>query len=97
MVEAAVVALGSFTVGVVLARWATKRLLAGLVGLATALRLSAFVLGPVLSGLEVENIAVGMAAGARQVAPVALGTVYGARSFWSVWPSAWARRAPSGS
>jgi cation:H+ antiporter len=77
----AVVALGSFTVGVALAIWATERLLVGLVGVAIALRLSAFVLGAMLSGLEVENLAVGLAAGARQVAPVALGTVYGGAIF----------------
>jgi cation:H+ antiporter len=70
-----------FVTGVLLAVWATERLLEGLVGLSVALRLSAFAVGAVLSGFEVENVAVGLAAGARGTAPVALGTVFGGAIF----------------
>lgn len=77
----ALIAIGLFLVGVVLAVWATERLLEGLVGLAAALRLSAFVVGAVLSGFEVENVAVGLAAGTREAGAVALGTVFGGAVF----------------
>jgi cation:H+ antiporter len=70
-----------FVVGVVLAVWATERLLEGLVGLSLFLRISAFVVGAVLSGLEAENVAVGLAAGSRGVGSVALGTVFGGTVF----------------
>jgi cation:H+ antiporter len=70
-----------FVVGVVLVVWATQRLLDGLVGLAFAAHLSTFIVAVVLSGLEAENIAVGLAAGTRGVAPVALGSVFGGAIF----------------
>lgn len=76
-----VTALALFLAGAALAIWATERLLDGLVGLATALRLSAFAVGAVLSGFEVENVAVGLAAGGRGTASVALGTVFGGAIF----------------
>lgn len=74
-------AIALFAVGAALAIWATERFLDGLVSLAAGLRLSAFIIGAVLSGLEVENIAVGLAAGAGHMAPIALGTVYGGAIF----------------
>ncbi len=77
----ALVAVLLFVVGVVLAVWATERLLEGLVGLAFALRLSAFAVGAVPSCFEVENVAVGLAAGNRESAAVALGTVFGGAIF----------------
>ncbi|HEY3237976.1 MAG TPA: hypothetical protein VGL92_00330, partial [Acidimicrobiia bacterium] len=40
-----------FLAGVVLAVWATERLLEGLVGLARAVHLSTFAIGAILSGL----------------------------------------------
>jgi cation:H+ antiporter len=70
-----------FLIGVALAVWATERLLEGLVGLAVAARLPTFTVAAVLSGLEAENVAVGLAAGARGVAPVALGSVFGGAIF----------------
>src|SRR5436853_1194233 len=76
-----VIAVGFFIIGVVLAVFATERLLEGLVSLALLLRFSAFAVGAVLSGLEAENIAVGLAAGGRGAAPVALGTVFGGAIF----------------
>jgi cation:H+ antiporter len=75
------IAVGFFIIGAVLAIWATERLLEGLVSLAQVLRFSAFAIGAVLSGLEAENIAVGLAAGARGVAEVSLGTVFGGAIF----------------
>ncbi len=75
------VAVGLFLVGALLAVWATERLVEGLVSLATALRLSAFAVGAILSGFEAENIAVGLAAAGDKVASVALGTVFGGAIF----------------
>ena len=76
-----VLALLLFLIGAFLAIFATERLLEGLVSLAQVLRFSAFAIGAVLSGLEAENVAVGLAAGAKGVAPVALGTVFGGAIF----------------
>lgn len=78
---AAVVAVALFATGAGLAIWATDKLLDGLVGLATLTGLSTFVMGAVLSGLEAENVAVGLAAGAREASAVALGTVFGGATF----------------
>ena len=70
-----------FVGGVALAIWATEVLLQGLVGVALALRISAFAVGAALSGLEAENVAVGLSAGHADAAPVALGTVFGGATF----------------
>jgi cation:H+ antiporter len=75
------IALGAFSAGVVLAVWATERLLEGLVGLASATRLSTFAVGAILSGFEVENVAVGLAAARHEAPQVALGTVFGGATF----------------
>lgn len=76
-------AIGLFALGAVIAIWATERLLEGLVGLARLTALSTFAVGAVLSGLEAENIAVGLAAavGGGTGAPIALGTVFGGATF----------------
>ncbi len=68
-------------IGVALAVWATERLLEGLVGLAWAAHLPTFTVAAVLSGFEVENVAVGLAAGARGSAAIALGSVFGGAMF----------------
>lgn len=70
-----------FVVGVLLAVWATERLLEGLVGLSQALHFSAFAIGAVLSGFEAENLAIGLAAGGTGAASIALGTVFGGAIF----------------
>jgi cation:H+ antiporter len=70
-----------FVAGVVAVVWATERFLEGLIGLAFAAQLSTFIVAVVLSGLEAENIAVGLAAGARGLAAVALGSVFGGAIF----------------
>lgn len=75
------IAIVLFVVGAALAIWATERLLEGLVGLGLALRISAFAVGAVLSGMEAENVAVGLSAGRGQAAPIALGTVFGGATF----------------
>jgi cation:H+ antiporter len=75
------VAFVLFVVGALLAVFATERLLEGLVSLAQIVRFSAFAVGAVLSGLEAENIAVGLAAGGRGAAEVSLGTVFGGAIF----------------
>src|SRR5258708_38745642 len=66
---------------VVLVVLATQRRLDGLVGLATIARLAPFAVSAVLSGMEAENIAVGLAAGSRGASDVALGTVFGGSIF----------------
>jgi cation:H+ antiporter len=75
------IALALFALGALLAIWATERLLEGLVALAFLAGLSAFVVSALLSGLEAENIAVGIA-GSRNGAPaIALGSVFGGATF----------------
>lgn len=49
--------------------------------MAALTRLSAFTAAAVLSGLEAENVAVGLAAGARGADPIALGSVFGGAVF----------------
>lgn len=75
------IAIGLFVAGAALAIWATDRLLEGLVGLAALTTLSAFAIGALLSGLEAENIAVGLAGGARGADAIALGSVFGGAIF----------------
>jgi cation:H+ antiporter len=80
-VVAAFVAITLFIAGAALAIWATEKLLEGLVGLAALTALSTFVIGALLSGLEAENIAVGIAAGVRNASAIAFGTVFGGATF----------------
>jgi cation:H+ antiporter len=75
------VAVAAFVAGVVVVIVATQRLLEGLVGIANAVRVAPFVASVVLSGMEAENVAVGLAAGARGAADVALGTAFGGAIF----------------
>ena len=77
----ALIGIAFFIVGAILAIFATERLLEGLVGLSKLFHISAFAVGAVLSGLEAENIAVGLAAGAQGGASIALGTVFGGAIF----------------
>ncbi len=70
-----------FGVGAALAIWSAERLVSGLVGLAGALRLSAFVVGVVLSGLEAENVAVGLASRSSGASSIALGSAFGGATF----------------
>lgn len=70
-----------FVVGVVIVIVATERLLDGLVGIARAVRVAPFVASAILSGMEAENIAVGLAAGQRGAADIALGTAFGGATF----------------
>jgi cation:H+ antiporter len=79
--SAVLLAAAVFVGGVVLVVWATERLLRGLVGLATVARVAPFAVSAVVSGLEAENVAVGLAAGSRGAAEVALGTVFGGSIF----------------
>jgi len=79
--NATAVAATVFAGGVVLVVLATERLLEGLVGMATILRVAPFAVSAVVSGMEAENAAVGLAAGSRGAAEVALGTVFGGSIF----------------
>jgi cation:H+ antiporter len=79
--SAALSAAVLFAGGIVVVVWATRRLLEGLVGVAIVTRVAPFAVSAVLSGLEAENIAVGLAAGGRGAAEVALGTVFGGSIF----------------
>ena len=74
-------ALAAFVAGAVVVVAATEQLLVGLVGIARAARVDPFVAAAVLSGLEAENVAVGLAAGGRGAAAVALGTAFGGAIF----------------
>jgi cation:H+ antiporter len=76
-----VFAVALFVVGVLVVVFATERLLEGLVDIAAALRIAPFVASVILSGLEVENIAVGLAAGQRGASDIALGTAFGGGTF----------------
>src|SRR5947209_15821221 len=70
-------AVALFVGGVVLVVWATERLVHGMVRLADLARVAPFVVSAVFSGMEAENVAVGLAAGSRGAAEVALGSVFG--------------------
>lgn len=76
-----VLALVLFLGGAALVIAATESLVKGLVGVSRALRIAPFVASALLSGLEAENIAVGLAAGHAKLAEVALGTAYGGAIF----------------
>jgi cation:H+ antiporter len=75
------VAAGAFVLGIVVVVWSTDRLLAGMVGLATLLRLAPFAIAGIFSGLEAENVAVGLVAAHGGVPDLALGTVFGGAIF----------------
>jgi len=77
----AVLAIGAFGLGVVVVVWSTEWLLDGMVGLATLLRAAPFVIAGIFSGLEAENVAVGVVAGRAHNTEIALGTVFGGSSF----------------
>jgi len=74
-------AVAVFLGGAVLVVWATERLVHGMVGIADLLRVAPFAVSAVLSGMEAENVAVGLAAGSRGAPEVALGTVFGGGIF----------------
>jgi cation:H+ antiporter len=73
--------VGAFLLGVVVVVWSTDRLLAGMVGLASLLRLAPFAIAGIFSGLEAENVAVGLVAAHGGVPELALGTVFGGGIF----------------
>lgn len=75
------VSIVAFIAGVVLVVVATERLLEGLVGVARAVRLAPFVVSAILSGLEAENVAVGLIAGHNGQSEIALGTAFGGATF----------------
>lgn len=77
----AVLAIGAFVAGVVIVVWSTERLINGMVGLAALLRAAPFVIAGIFSGLEAENVAVGVVAARSGHAEIALGTVFGGGSF----------------
>ena len=81
MIQDVAVAAGAFILGVVVVVWSTGRLLSGMVGLATLLRLAPFAIAGIFSGLEAENVAVGLAAAHGGVPDLALGTVFGGAVF----------------
>jgi cation:H+ antiporter len=74
-------ALLAFAIGVIVVVAATERLLDGLVGIAAALAVAPFVASAILSGMEAENVAVGLAAGQRGASDIALGTAFGGAIF----------------
>ncbi len=70
-----------FLIGALIVIWATERLLEGLVGVARLVRISTFAVAAILSGLEAENVAVGLVAARGGSSVVALGTVFGGAIF----------------
>src|SRR5215469_11292926 len=81
MIQDAALTTGAFLLGVVVVVWSTDRLLAGMVGLAGLLRLAPFAIAGVFSGLEAENVAVGLVGAHAGVPDLALGTVFGGGVF----------------
>jgi cation:H+ antiporter len=77
----ATLSIGAFLLGVVIVVWSTERLLDGMVGLATLLRAAPFVIAGIFSGLEAENVAVGVVAARAGNTEIALGTVFGGGIF----------------
>lgn len=77
----AAIAIALFVLGVIVVIWATERLLEGLVGLGTLLKLAPFAIAALLSGFEAENIAVGVTAAKAGASQIALGTVFGGAIF----------------
>jgi len=78
-------AVAAFALGIAVVVAATERLVDGLLGIGLALGVAPFVVSAALSGMEVENVAVGLAAGARGSADVALGTAYGGAVVLLCW------------
>lgn len=81
MIPEVALAVGAFLLGVVVVVWSTDRLLAGMIGLAALLRLAPFAIAGIFSGLEAENVAVGLVAAHGGVPELALGTVFGGGVF----------------
>jgi cation:H+ antiporter len=81
LIQELAVAVGAFLLGIVVVVWSTDRLLAGMVGLAALLRLAPFAIAGIFSGLEAENVAVGLVAARGGVPDLALGTVFGGGIF----------------
>jgi cation:H+ antiporter len=81
LIQDVAVSVGAFLAGVVVVVWSTERLLAGMVGLASLLRLAPFAIAGIFSGLEAENVAVGLVAAYGGVPDLALGTVFGGGAF----------------
>lgn len=70
-----------FLVGVGLVLWGAERFTDGAIRMSTLFALSPFFVGTVISGLEPENLATGIAATIGGLPQVALGTVIGATIF----------------
>jgi cation:H+ antiporter len=81
LIRDAALSIGAFLFGVVVVVWSTERLLEGMVGLAALLRLAPFAIAGIFSGLEAENVAVGLIAAHAGAPEIALGTVFGGGSF----------------
>src|ERR1700682_2853648 len=76
-----VMVIGAFVLGVVIVIWSTELLLDGMVGLAALLGAAPFVIAGIFSGLEAENVAVGVVAARDGHSEIALGTVFGGGTF----------------
>jgi hypothetical protein len=72
----ALLAIGAVVLGVLIVIWSTERLLDGMVGLAGLLRVAPLVIAGIFSGLEAENVAVGVVAARDRHSEIALGTVW---------------------
>lgn len=75
------IAIAMFLVGAALVVGATEAFLKGLVGLAAMVGVSTFAITTILSGMEAENTAVGLASGSSGFTELALGAVFGGAIF----------------
>jgi cation:H+ antiporter len=74
-------AIAMFLLGAVIVVGATEAFLKGLVGVAAMVGLSTFAITTILSGMEAENTAVGLASGGSGFSELALGAVFGGAIF----------------
>ncbi len=75
------VAVELFVIGGVVVVAATEAFLKGLVGVASMVGVSTFAITTILSGMEAENTAVGLASGGSGFSELALGAVFGGAIF----------------
>jgi cation:H+ antiporter len=76
-----VIGLLAFVAGMALVVWGAERFTDGVIRVAARLALSTFYVGAVVSGLEPENLASGIAAALGGLPQIALGTVIGSTIF----------------
>jgi len=79
--KGAVTSILVFLLGVGLILWSAERLTDSVIAVAASFTLSAFFVGPLVSGFEPENLVTSLIANFRGLPQIALGTVVGAAIF----------------